>query len=64
MVFFEPDSPFFSITLKVGGATLAGFILCGTIFEIYRRKVRKNVKTGKFIPSLLSKAWEARWPNG
>lgn len=64
LVFFEPESPFFSLTLKAGGAALAGFVLCGIIFEICRRKVRKDVKTGKFAPSrsledyiVFSNAW-------
>lgn len=51
LVFFEPDSPFFLLTLQVGGATLVVFIVCGIIFEAYQRKGRKMVQTGKFIVS-------------
>ena len=50
-MFFEPDSPFFLLTLQVGGATLGVFIVCGIIFEAYQRKGRKMVQTGKFIVS-------------
>ena len=47
-MFFEPESPFFLLTLQVGGATLVVFIVCGIIFEAYQRKGRKMVQTGKF----------------
>lgn len=50
-MFFEPESPFFLLTLQVGGATLGVFIVCGIIFEVYQRKGRKMVQTGKFIDS-------------
>ena len=51
LVFFEPESPFFLLTLQVGGATLGVFIVCGIVFEAYQRKGRKMVQTGKFIVS-------------
>lgn len=50
-MFFEPESPFFLITLQIGGATLGAFIVCGIIFEAYQRIGKKMVQTGKFIPS-------------
>ena len=50
-MFFEPESPFFLLTLQVGGATLGVFIVCGIIFEVYQRKGRKMVQTGKFVDS-------------
>ena len=51
LVFFEPESPFFLLTLQIGGATLGVFIVCGIIFEAYQRKRRKMVQTGKIIVS-------------
>ena len=50
-MFFEPESPFFLLTLQIGGTTLGVFIMCGIIFEAYQRKGRKMVQTGKFIVS-------------
>jgi len=47
LVFFEPESPFFLLTLQIGGATLGVFIVCGIIFEAYQRKGRKMVQTGR-----------------
>ena len=50
-MFFEPESPFFLLTLQIGGATLGVFIVCGIIFEAYQRKGGKMALTGKFIVS-------------
>lgn len=47
LVFFEPESPFFLLTLQVGGAALGVFIACGIIIEVYQRKGRKMVQTGR-----------------
>ena len=51
LVFFEPKSPFFLLTLQIGGTTLGVFIVCGIIFEAYQRKVGKMVQTGKLLVS-------------
>lgn len=47
-VFFDPGSPFFSLTLQVGGGALGGLLLCGCVLEACQRS-RKNMKqAGKF----------------
>lgn len=51
LVFFEPESPFFLLTLQIGGTTLGVFIVCGIIFEAYQRKAGKMVQTGKLLVS-------------
>ena len=50
-MFFEPESPFFLLTLQIGGVALGGLTVCGIIFEAYQRKGRKMTLTGKFIVS-------------
>lgn len=49
LVFFEPKSPFFQGTLKYGGGALAGLVLCGMIYEIFRwlsgRKIKHSGRT-------------------
>ncbi|CAH3159433.1 unnamed protein product, partial [Porites evermanni] len=47
LVFFEPGSPYFVLTLEICGGLLGGFLLCGCIFEAYQRNRGGTQQTGK-----------------